>query len=244
MVAVSYDSVETLKAFTDRQGIAYPLLSDQGSRTITAWGILNRTAAGRTAGIPYPGTFILDRQGVIQSRFFEQEYQERNTATSILTRLGLDAGGDVRDIASAQARLRVSASDATVAPGERVTLRIDVTPGPKMHVYAPGQQGYIPIALTLEATPDVRVVHPMTYPEPATFVFAPLKETVKVYDKPFRLLQDVTLALTPSLRQRASAGGPLRLAGSLEYQACDDAICYRPQTVSVEWTMKLVPLGR
>jgi hypothetical protein len=241
---VSYDSVETLKAFSDRQGITYPLLSDQGSKAITAWGLLNRTATGRSAGIPYPGTFILDRKGVIRSRFFEQEYQERSTATSILARLGLEAGGDVREITSAQAKLRVSASDATVAPGERVTLRIDVTPGPKMHLYAPGQQGYIPVALTLDTTPDVRVAHPMTYPEAGTFVFAPLKETVRVYEKPFRLLQDVTLGLTPSLRQRASAGDTLRLTGSLGYQACDDTVCYRPQTVPVEWTMKLVPLAR
>lgn len=187
---------------------------------------------------------MLDRQGVIRSRFFEQEYQERNTATSILTRLGLDAGGDVREIAGGQARFRISVSDATVAPGQRLTLRIDVTPGRGMHVYAPGQQGYIPIALTLAASPDVRVVHPMTYPAAGTYYFAPLKETVKVYEQPFRLTQDVTLALTPALRQRANAGETLRLAGSLEYQACDDKVCYRPETVPVEWTMKLVPLGR
>jgi DsbC/DsbD-like thiol-disulfide interchange protein len=241
---VSYDSVATLKAFADRQAITYPLLSDQGSKTIAAWGILNRSATGRAAGVPHPGTFIVDRQGIVRSRFFEQAYQERSTATSILTRLGLDAGGDVREIASAQAKLRISASDATAAPGERLTLRIEVTPGPRMHVYAPGQQGYIPIALTLASTPDVSAVHPMVYPEPGTYYFAPLKETVKVYERPFRLIQDVTLSLTPSMRQRAAAGGTLRLTGSLEYQACDDKVCYRPQTVAVEWTLKLVPLGR
>ena len=236
--------MEILKAFTDRQGITFPLLSDQGSKTIAAWGLLNRSATGRAAGVPHPGTFIVDRQGTIRSRFFEQEYQERNTATSVLTRLGLDAGGDVRDITSAQARWRISASDATVAPGERLTLRIDVTPNPGMHVYAPGQSGYIPVSLKLDPTPDVRVVHPMTFPAPGTYYFAPLKETVKVYEKPFRLLQDVTLALTPALRQRAAAGEQLRLTGFIEYQACDDKVCYRPQTVPVEWTMKLVPLGR
>ena len=233
-----------MKAFADRQGITYPLLSDEGSKVIAAWGILNQSATGRTAGIPHPGTFVIDRAGVIRSRFFEQEYQERSTATSILTRLGLDAGGDVREITGAQARFRVSASDATVAPGERVTLRIDVAPGTGMHVYAPGQTGYIPIALTLDPTPDVRVVHPMTYPAPGTYHFAPLKETVKVYERPFRLVQDVTLALTPALRQRAARGETLRLTGTLEYQACDDKVCYRPQSVPVEWTMKLVPLGR
>ena len=150
----------------------------------------------------------------------------------------------MREISGAQARFRISASDAAVAPGQRVTLRIDVSPGPGMHVYAPGQQGYIPIALTLDETPDVRLVHPMTFPPAESYYFAPLKETVRVYAKPFRLLQDVTLALTPALRKRAAAGDTLRLTGSLEYQACDDKLCDRPQTVPVEWTVKLVPLGR
>jgi hypothetical protein len=220
------------------------MLSDRGSTTIRAWGLLNPSETGRAAGVPYPGTFILDRAGIVRTKFFEQAYQERSTATSVLTRLGLDAGGDVRELSTPQAVFRISASDATVAPGERLTLRIDVSPGPRMHVYAPGQQGYVPIALTLDATPDVRVVHPMTYPPAGTYYFAPLKETVKVYEKPFRLLQDVTIALSQPLRKRALAGETLRLSGSLEFQACDDKVCYRPQTIAVEWTMKLVPLGR
>jgi peroxiredoxin len=244
LVAVSYDSVETLKTFADKHAITFPLLSDQGSKTIAAWGILNRSATGRAAGVPHPGTFIVDERGVIRSRFFEREYQERSTAASVLTRVGLNAGGEVREIAAAQATFRLSASDSTVAPGQRLTLRIDVTPGPRMHIYAPGQQGYIPIALTLDATPDVRIAHPISYPAPGTYYFAPLKETVKVYEQPFRLLQDVTLALTPALRKRATAGETLRLSGSLEYQACDDKVCYRPQTLPVEWSMRLVPIGR
>jgi DsbC/DsbD-like thiol-disulfide interchange protein len=241
---VSYDSIETLKTFADAHAITYPLLSDSGSKVITAWGILNRSATGRTAGIPHPGTFIIDRSGVIASRFFEQAYQERNTSTSILARLGRDAGGDVREISSAQATLKISTSDAVAAPGARLTLRIDVTPGSKIHMYAPGQQSYIPIALTLDETTDVKTMHPMVYPEPGTYYFAPLKETVRVYDKPFRLRQDVTLSLTASMRQRASAGETLRLGGTLEYQACDDKVCYRPQTIPVVWTLTLAPLGR
>ena len=33
----------------------------------------------------------------------------------------------------------------------RLSLVVDVTPKPKMHVYAPGQAGYITVALTLDA---------------------------------------------------------------------------------------------
>jgi peroxiredoxin len=38
--ALSYDSVETLAHFAQTRGITYPLLSDQGSRTISALGLL------------------------------------------------------------------------------------------------------------------------------------------------------------------------------------------------------------
>ena len=38
-------------------------------------------------GIAFPGTFILDRQGRVTSRFFEESYIERNTVASILTKV-------------------------------------------------------------------------------------------------------------------------------------------------------------
>ena len=87
LVAVSYDSPATLRAFVDTHNIAFPMLSDQRSKTMTAWGILNREATGRSAGIPYPGTYVIDTQGVIVSRNFEQAYQERDSAASILAAL-------------------------------------------------------------------------------------------------------------------------------------------------------------
>ena len=42
----------------------------------------------RTYGIPHPGTFIVDRKGVVSSRFFEDAYQERYTAATILSTMG------------------------------------------------------------------------------------------------------------------------------------------------------------
>jgi hypothetical protein len=58
------------------------------------------------------------------------------------------------------------------------------------------------------------------------------------------MTQDVTLALTPELRRRATAKETLTITGTLDYQACDDAVCYRPDAVALQWTIQLVPIER
>ena len=45
-------------------------------------------AAERFRGIAFPGTFMVDRQGRVTSRFFEDYYWERNTVSNVLMRLG------------------------------------------------------------------------------------------------------------------------------------------------------------
>jgi DsbC/DsbD-like thiol-disulfide interchange protein len=243
VAAISYDPVETLKAFADKHTITFPLLSDAGSKTITAWGLLNREATGRTAGIPHPGTFVVDRAGTIVSRTFEQPYQERRSATSIRAQLSVAVPGQTTTISGGQASFALSTSDAVAALGHRITLNIRVTPGPKMHVYAPGQKGYIPIALTLKPDPAYKA-HPIRFPASTTYRYEPLNETVQVYSAVFTLAQDVTLTLTPEMRARATRGEVLTISGELEYQACDDRVCYRPETIPVEWKVTLSPIVR
>ncbi len=243
LVAISYDAPDVLKAFADKYGIEYPLLSDAGSATITRYGLLNTTATGTAAGIPHPGTFVVDPKGRVVARFFEAVYQERYTAATILATL---EGPDGRASGSALVRtphveIRASASDEIVAPGERFGLVLDVTPKPTMHVYAPGQTGYIPMSLTLE--PDASfTAHPIVFPPAEDYFFAPLNEHVKVYAKPFRLVQAMTVSLSRELRERAAAGAALTVRGVLRYQACDDKLCYLPAQVPVEWTVKLKKL--
>jgi hypothetical protein len=216
-------------------------MSDPGSKTIDAWGLRNQQATGREDGIPYPGTFLIDRQGRVVERAFEANYRERITGASLLARLGVKVEqAGATSVAGKQVTARVGTSDAEVAPGKRLTLIVDVTPGPKMHVYAPQQQGYIPVSLALAESPDYRAAE-AKFPPPGTYFFEPLKETVKVYDAPFRLTQEITLALTRELRQRAAARETMTIMGELAYQACDDAVCYRPDTIRLTWTVNLVP---
>ena len=122
----------------------------------------------------------------------------------------------------------VSAGAAEVASGGKVALFVDVAPKPKMHVYAPGQDGYIAITLKLDASPGL-VPAKAKYPAGEKYLMPALNETQIVYAKPFRIAQDVTV--------KSADGRTKTIKGSLRYQACDDAICYLPKTIPVEWTI-------
>ena len=129
--------------------------------------------------------------------------------------------------------ITLSTSAPTAAPGERLSLYADVAPKPKMHVYAPDQTDYIPIALKIDAAPSFRL-QPIQYPAGESFFFAPLNETQRVYSKPFRIEQPIIVG--------RDAPASLVVKGTIRYQACDDAICYLPQTIPVTW--KVAVKGR
>lgn len=144
------------------------------------------------------------------------------------------------EVSSKYLIVKIDRDKRPARPGAAITLYADVTPQPKMHVYAPGQKDYISIELAADDSADYTAAPPK-YPAPVDFYYAPLRETVKVYDKPFRIAQEVTLASTPELRKRAAAGETLTITATLDYQACDDAVCYRPDTLTLTWR---VPLQR
>lgn len=120
-----------------------------------------------------------------------------------------------------------TSSTGPAASGKRVSLLLDVAPKPKMHVYAPGQDGYIAISLTLDPNPAF-TASKAKFPAGEKIFMEALKETQIVYAKPFRIAQDVTLKGT---------SGPLTIKGTVRYQACDDTICYLPTNVPVQWTI-------
>ncbi len=189
LAAISYDSPAILADFSRRHGITYPLLSDAGSATIRRFGILNTVIeealgpngndpavradlqmyvtgnepAERHRGIPFPGTFMVDRQGRVTSRFFEDYYWERSTVSNVLMRLGA-AGPPVQatQVSTDHLDLRTYPSDASVAPGQRFSLALDIAPRRGMHVYAPGASSYRIISLNITPQPHVRTM-PLRY---------------------------------------------------------------------------------
>src|SRR5437016_5219254 len=135
--------------------ISFPLLSDPDSAVIRHYGILNETADPKSAfyGIPHPGTYVLDSNGVITAKYFEEDYKSRDTSASILLRqFGLTPVPAHQPVPAKHIGLNTSITTNEGRTGQRLTLTVDADLAPKMHVYAPGVKGYIPIALAFDKT--------------------------------------------------------------------------------------------
>ena len=265
--AISYDSVEVLADFAQRRGITFPLLSEDDSAVITEFGILNTVAAeglGPDAeepgvqadvakyvsvfgasqlivGTPYPGTFMVDNQGRVTSRFFEEFYRERNTTTNVMLKLGVGVS-PIEAVEGSTAHLKFSAypSNSSVTVGTRFSLALEVEPGENMHLYAPGadDMGYRVIGFNLAPNPLARY-EPVQYPESEIYHFEPLDEHVPVYQERFMLLQEIVMNADAEAETIMAELDALTLSGTLEYQACDDEICFLPQSIPVSFTLDL-----
>ena len=244
LVAVTYDSTAILADFSRRRGITFPLLSDAGSATIKAYGLLNTTVdpASTNYGIPFPGTIIVNRQGVVTARFFEEAYQERNTVASILLKLGDDGHQvDAQRLTTDHVEITTYLSDQVIAPGSLFSIVADITPRPGMHVYAPGRHDYKVVALRLNTQPFLEV-RPVQYPASEIYEFKPLNERVDVFQKPFRLVQDVSFDGSAEARKALASSTSMTITGVLEYQACDDTTCFISKAVPVTYTVQMKPL--
>jgi hypothetical protein len=125
--------------------------------------------------------------------------------------------------------------------GDPFTLTLDLTPTPRIHVYAPTVVNYKPIAFTVRPQPGL-IVRVVSYPPAEKYFYAPLKETIDVYQKPFQIVQELALDGSPAGRRALKGVSTLTVQGTLSYQACDDKICFPPRTVPMTWTVAIKEL--
>ena len=83
-MGISYDSPEVLKRAASKHHITFPLIPDEGSKTLDAYGIRNHEATGRFTGIPHPTTFVVGDKGVIRAKLFHEGYKERHTSEQLI----------------------------------------------------------------------------------------------------------------------------------------------------------------
>jgi peroxiredoxin len=192
-------------------------------------------------GTPFPGTFMLDADGRVTSRFFEEFYRERNTTSNVMLKLGIGLS-PIAAITGETSQLKFTAyaSNSVVSPGTRFSIAVDVEPGENMHVYAPGAEtmGYRVIDLRIAPSKFVRF-EPIAYPDSEIYHFKPLDEYVPVYQEPFTLLQEGIVNASAEAEEAMAELDALTLIGSFDYQVCDDTFCFNPVSVPLSFTLEL-----
>jgi len=148
--AVSYDSVDVLSNFSAEHGITYPLLADVGSVVITEIGLLNveieqerafwgKPMDDKHRGIPYPGTFILDSDGVVVDKIFEKSHRIRPGGNMLLERLSIDAPAPEQIVTADGPGLTAAVwpDSDEYFPNQINHITVRVSLAEELHVYVP-----------------------------------------------------------------------------------------------------------
>jgi hypothetical protein len=178
----------------------------------------------------HPGWVVLNPKGVIAAKYFDDDAGQVYTSAAILVhQFGWTPTVGAKEVEGKQLTASIGASNTSVSRGQRIALTLDIDLLPNMHVYAPGVENYIPIDWKVEDSQKARAFAPV-FPRAEKLYLRAIDETVLAYRGHIRLLRDVTVA--------ASDAGPFTVDGSLRYQACDDRVCYIPQTLRLQWTLE------
>ena len=233
------EPVETLARFSKEYGVDFPVLSDQGSKVIREFGILNTLILPdeEIYGIPYPGSYLVGEDGRIVAKYFHREYRVRETAGTVLhsgfhlpidlsrfPHAGLHAAG-------VQISAALGAEELKFMQAADLYVRLRLAEG--LHIYGPSTpEGYYPTKVTVVGPEGLRAGE-ATYPPARPFRIEGLHEEFHVLDGDV----EVVVPLVWELRE----GESLPVDIEVQYQACSDRECFLPMT---ERLLLEVPLGR
>ena len=133
-------------------------------------------------GIPNPGTYVIDLRGRVASQsILRTTTANAFSATDILIQdFGKPAAGARKVAETKHLRIITTASTPVTRPGHRIVLSLEINLKPKMHVYAPGVHGYIPIEWKLDESAAGKL-QPVAYPASEMLHLEAIGETVPVY---------------------------------------------------------------
>ena len=118
----------------------------------------------------------------------------------------------------------------------RAVVQVRLQPGFHVNSNEPLEQYLIPTSLEFAPLPGVNV-NGLAYPEPILLVTGGSETPLAVFEEEFAI--GVAMELDPAL-----ATGEHVLLGQLNYQACDDKVCYRPDKLTVQVAFNVVGAGQ
>lgn len=222
-------------------------MSDIDSAVIKQFGILNEQVTRNDAllyGIPYPGVYVTDEEGVVVAKFFHDSYKKRDSAElyidAALGRLSLDddapqaSGGD-DDV---KVTVAVHGGRGTIRQGviRHLVVRFELPDG--LHIYGPPvPEGMIATDVQIEGPEGFRVMPP-ELPETEKLILPDIAE-LNVWHGTVDLVYPFYATGELASECRPLDVPSVEINVLVRYQACTDSECLLPKTESFSLTLEL-----
>ena len=205
------------------------MLSDKGSEVIRKYGILNTNIPEGHPffGIPFPGDYLIDANGIVRDKQFLPNYETRPAASEVLLKnFGVATGAPAIAINADDVKVTIAMSSERAVPGRElgVSAAFEIPAG--WHIYGqPIPDNYV--ATSVEFDAETVSAQSFEFPKATPVEFKSLGETLPVYAGTVRAFGRVII------RSNLKAG-EYKLKGTLRLQECSDQICKLPQKIAFE----------
>jgi len=131
--AITPDSVDVHRLCANTYGLRYPVLSDEGSKVIETFGIVNTAipedVPSQRFRMPFPGSYFIDPQGVVQTAVFLANYEYRQSPTvPVMSRFGVSKGVPSARLELEDATVELHLSTGKTFPGHEIGLTCSIIP--------------------------------------------------------------------------------------------------------------------
>jgi len=240
LFAISYDSVEILRNFAATHGITYSLLSDEGSHVMRRLGLINDRVQedhavygiqpnARHVNLPYPGAFILDRDGLVYHKRFYESYRERDTGTGLLAHaLGVVKEPPSTPIVATHSPVTIRAwlDSPTYVFFQRLMLTVEVSIKSGFSVCAdPSRDGVTPLSIAIDPLEGLEV-GTARWPSARRLARAGFQDGLWVHEGIVRGTVPLTFAAAPG-------AGDHTVGVIVRYQAYDGVSCLDSSAVQL-----------
>jgi len=235
LYALSYDEPDALADYAKAHDTTFTMLSDPDSEVIRSFGILNTLIPPDDHpwyGLPFPGSYVIDADGVIVAKFFEHNFAVRSGPEQLLAAaLGQEfevpAPSGEAPAGQVSADVRIDGDRLPMGVTRQIVAAFRVPPG--KHRYSePVPDGLVAAAIELDDNEGILSYEPVT-PPTAPLTLSGSGETLQVYEG------DVVLRLpvTQNARhmQKDDQGRFVTISGRVRWQACDDTECFLPESM-------------
>ena len=206
---------------------------------IRRYGILN-DQVGREdaflAGIPYPGVYVTDENGVVVAKFFHDTYKKRNSPEMLIdAALGrIVVSEDAPSVRGGDDVVRISVlahgGDGTIRQGIVRQLVVRFELGDGVHIYGqPVPEGMIPTRVTVSGPPGLVFGDP-AYPATQTLRLESMGMELPVWSGRVDVVVPFYATGVLASETRPLDTDAVEIEADVRYQACDDAVCHPPKT--------------